>query len=85
MKKYSVDCSGIDTSRALHEAIAREMGFPDWYGHNLDALHDMLTAISEDTELTLAHFSTLPPFSGGFRWVLNDAEEENAHLYVNLR
>ena len=28
---------------ALHAAIARQLDVPDWYGANLDALHDLLT------------------------------------------
>lgn len=28
---------------AFHRAIAGALGFPDYYGHNLDALHDCLS------------------------------------------
>lgn len=84
MKEYTIDCTGLDTPRQLHEAISQEMGFPEWYGKNLDALHDMLTAIHEDTTLTLLHFDALPPFRGGFRIVLNEAEEENPFFFVSV-
>lgn len=33
----------INGKAALHAAIARQLRFPDWYGANLDALHDLLT------------------------------------------
>ena len=84
MKVFTIDCAGIHAPRDLHQAIAREMGFPDWYGNNLDALHDVLTAIGEDTALNLLHFDALPPFSSRFRRVMEDAAEENPCLYVTF-
>lgn len=77
MRVYTIDCTEISGPRDFHETIAREMSFPEWYGSNLDALHDLLTAISQDTELRLPHFDTLPPFSRGFRRVMEDAAAEN--------
>ena len=84
MREYTIDCAGIETARQLHEAIHQELNFPEWYGHNLDALHDLLTAISEPTRLTLNNFSSLPSFALGFRLVLNDCEEENPNLFIDL-
>lgn len=33
----------IGDQAALHAALARQLDLPDWYGANLDALHDLLT------------------------------------------
>lgn len=84
MKEITIDCAGIGTPQALHAAIAREMGFPEWYGNNLDALHDCLTAVAEDTELSFVHFQALPFPTGGFLRVLRDAEAENLHLHIAI-
>lgn len=84
MKEIIIDCSRIDGPRELHRVIAREMQFPDWYGCNLDALHDLLTAVAEDTELKLTHFNALPAYTNGFRRVMTDAERENPHFHVIL-
>lgn len=35
----------LDKSSAM-EAIAQELAFPGWFGHNLDALYDCLTDLS---------------------------------------
>jgi RNAse (barnase) inhibitor barstar len=38
-----------DTITSRHgaiEAIAAALSFPEWFGHNLDALHDSLTDLS---------------------------------------
>ncbi len=80
MRTYTIDCTEISGPRDFHKTLSREMDFPEWYGSNLDALHDLLTAISQDTELHLPHFDTLPPFARGFRRVMEDAAEENPHF-----
>lgn len=39
----TVDLDGIGTDvRRLHQRLAAALRFPDWYGHNLDALNDLL-------------------------------------------
>ncbi|WP_211357244.1 barstar family protein [Nocardioides rubriscoriae] len=37
-----VDGAHVATAPELHDALAAALGFPDWYGRNLDALHDCL-------------------------------------------
>ena len=84
MKEVTIDCSGVTSPQELHRTFASALSFPEWYGSNLDALHDCLSGICEDTRLTLLHFSDLGRFSMGFRLVLEDAENENSHLFVYL-
>ena len=85
MKKIVIDCASLSDTAALHRCLAEALNFPAWYGHNLDALHDCLTEISEDTNLTLTGFDSLDSFRAGFRLVLNAAEEENPHLFVYIQ
>ncbi len=42
------------TRRKIHEYIAEKMNFPQYYGHNLDALYDCLTDICEPTAVGIA-------------------------------
>lgn len=42
----TIDCSSIHTRQDLHRLFAEALSFPDWYGNNLDALHDCLTSLS---------------------------------------
>ena len=44
---FYIDLKDVTTKKALHEAIARELPLPDYYGHNLDALYDVLTEQGE--------------------------------------
>lgn len=82
MKEITIDCSGIENPRQLHRAFAEAFPFPQWYGNNLDALHDCLTSLPEETHLTLTNFVQLGTFSNGFRRVLTDSEVKNPNLKI---
>lgn len=84
MKNITINCAGIASMAEFHGILARELSFPEWYGNNLDALHDMLTSISEDTEITFLHFSALPSPTAGLLRVLRDSENENPKLEISL-
>lgn len=63
MQKTALDFSQCATRRALHEKLAEQLGFPEHYGRNLDALWDCLTEpTGEERILTL---SAVPDFSRG--------------------
>lgn len=84
MKEITIDCTEIDSMAALHDVLARELGFPGWYGRNLDALHDCLSAICEETQLTFLNFSALPFPTAGLLRVLRDSESGNPQLEISL-
>ena len=65
--------------------VADALSLPAWYGHNLDSLHDCLTALPDDTSLILQDFGKLGKWSIGFRRVLEDSCKENPHLTVTIR
>ena len=65
-------------------ALAKELDFPGWYSKNLDALHDCLTSICEETKITFLHFPSLPFPSAGLLRVLRDSENENKKLEISL-
>jgi len=41
----TIDCSSIQSREDLHRVFSQALSFPEWYGCNLDALHDMLTSL----------------------------------------
>ena len=57
MKNITIDCRGFVPRSDLHKAFADALAFPDHYGNNLDALHDCLTDISEDTRIHLVNWA----------------------------
>ena len=48
MIELKLDASNVTTRSALHDLFAQTLSLPEWYGRNLDALHDCLTEQSED-------------------------------------
>lgn len=46
MEERTIDCTRITTKEDLHRLFRETLGFPEWYGNNLDALYDCLTEIS---------------------------------------
>ena len=55
MREYVIDLLGVETKDRLHERIAEALELPEYYGNNLDALHDMLTEMAE-TRITFANY-----------------------------
>ena len=53
MKTAFLSPKEIRDKAALHASLARQLDFPDWYGGNLDALYDLLSATSERTTVVL--------------------------------
>lgn len=47
----TIDCGSIGSREELHRTFAEALSFPDWYGHNLDALHDCLASLSGTVRL----------------------------------
>ena len=45
--EYIIDFSGICDAKSIHQTLARTLNFPDWYGHNLDALYDCLSEMGQ--------------------------------------
>lgn len=91
----TVDLSGVKTAEELHEALKEAFEFPDYYGGNLDALHDCLTDIAvkatetEPITVTFAGYKKAKRALGSdfhnFRNVLNDVSEEYPNFIVEWR
>ena len=86
--EYRIDCNGITTNKDFHEKLKQVLSLPDWYGHNLDAMHDCLTEIAAPVKLTLDNFSALKAalgeYAGKVMFVLHICAEENPNLEISL-
>lgn len=83
--EYTIDCANVSSKEELHRILAETLGFPAHYGRNLDALHDCLGEISRKTHLILQNWEHTASFAGGFRFVFDDAEEENPNLFITFQ
>ena len=72
-----------------HTYIKWKLGFPAYYGGNLDALHDCLTDVSRDTRLVLRHADALERQLGAYAQrlldVFADSAQENPYLALEVR
>ena len=86
MNRVQLSAASWRTARDAHEALARGLSFPDYYGHNLDALHDCLTELPdtqlviEDCALAAQRIDTWPTFLA----VFFDSAMENPCLDIRL-
>ena len=76
------DFERLATPEAVYDYLQQELSFPDWFGRNLDALHDCLTDISAPTRLILT--GTATPCGQHFVLVFRDAARQNRNLSVEL-
>ena len=79
--EYVIDCAALATPKEFHAKLKQTLNLPEWYGGNLDAMHDCLTEIGVPTKLTLDNFSqlrnALGEYAGTVRFVLHVCTEEN--------
>ena len=53
MRTVEILGKNYSSMQEIHEMLAKELDFPDYYGKNLDALYDVLTEESLETEITI--------------------------------
>ena len=66
MRSATIPGREIAGSAALHAALSAQLGFPDWYGRNLDALYDLLTEPGEPFCVTITDSEALRERLGGY-------------------
>ena len=49
--RYEIDLTGVDSRAELHRRLREALPLPEWYGGNLDALHDALGEMEAPLEL----------------------------------
>lgn len=86
MKRVVLSEDALRSPRLVHTQLARELGFPAWYGANLDALHDCLTALPEEACIVLpapaGPNGAEEPWAARLRRVLQDCRAENPRLHL---
>lgn len=80
MNQLVIDGNFIESKAQLHELIAHELQFPDWYGKNLDALFDCLTDLSEETAIEIKNADLLRETLGGYADRLLQAVSEASEI-----
>ena len=83
MKQVILNGNILADATQVHDYLKEMLEFPEYYGKNLDALHDCLTDL-EDVEITI----TSPEEDGAiFQRILRvfkASDRENESLYLNI-
>ena len=82
MKRVEINGARLTTEESVHEALALALELPEWYGRNLDALHDCLTEL-RDVELVRIGWSD-EGYQARVRRVILDAVWHNDHLALKI-
>ena len=84
MKEIIINGGEIRSKEELHDTFSEQCGFPDWYGRNLDALHDCLTDIREPLLIRIENYGdlekNLPVYARLLVRVLRHSCADNAYL-----
>ena len=82
MKRVELIASQLADKEILHDTLTRELELPDWYGRNLDALHDCLAEM-KDVEFVLIGWPD-EGYLARVRRVIVDAVWENESLTLKI-
>jgi len=86
MRTVVLDGGKMSSREAAHDYLSEKLGFPDYYGRNLDALYDLLTGFPQPVTLVVRRRqeleSALGDYGRGILKALDDAARENPGLTV---
>ena len=86
MKKIEINCEAITDRASFHTVLAEALSLPQWYGRNLDALHDCLTDFCEVTYVCLTNWEMAEAALGSYgkaaRRVMEQADLDNPNIHI---
>jgi len=68
MTELILDGAAVADREDLHARMAKGLCFPEYYGGNLDALHDCLSEIGEETIIRVIDPVSLERTLGPYAW-----------------
>ncbi|MBR1711567.1 MAG: barstar family protein [Clostridia bacterium] len=82
MRTIDVDCRNVKSPKAFQILLQYALDFPEWYGRNLDALHDLLTEpIDRHVRLHIGNpEGEMAAYLERVIQVFADSAEENRHF-----
>lgn len=76
-----LDAQEMTKRKTAHAYLKQMLSFPDYYGMNLDALHDCLTDLN-DTEVQFINTENAPAYFEKVLRVFRDSARDNEQLKI---
>lgn len=84
----NLDGAVLTSRTELHNTIAWQLKLPDYYGHNLDALWDVLSTWNKPLRIELTNLALLQNCLGDYAdallQLLNDVIQENTAVTLRI-
>ena len=85
---FYIDLSNVTTKSELHDILAKELPLPEHYGHNLDALYDVLTETTETWNIIIYNTSAMeqenPDYLNRLKKLAGRARKESGNLKIRF-
>lgn len=87
MEAIRLDGTRLCLREEAMEQLSQALALPEWWGRNLDALHDCLTELGRPVRLELYGREAMEasPFGQRLLLVLEDSAAENPYLELALK
>lgn len=87
METIRLDGAGLCLREEAMEVLGQALALPEWWGRNLDALHDRLTELGRPVRLELDGREAMEasPFGRRLLRVLEDSAAENPYLELAIK
>ena len=86
MEIYLLDGKDMTSRETAYRVIERTMRFPDWFGHNLDALYDSLSEMPPETAVVFVNTGRLAENLGNYAYKVlacfRDSCEEVGYTFI---
>ena len=89
MAEITLNITAFEEKISLHSYLKEQLGFPFYYGANLDALYDELASIAKPVQITLVY--TDRPIAGHENYiprmveVFRAAAQDNYHIKLTIQ
>lgn len=89
MREVTLDITPFEEKISLHRYFKETLGFPFYYGANLDALYDELTSETDSLMITVVYpkdpRGMMAEYLPRLLRVFDDASRENYHIQIVCR
>ena len=89
MRMIQLDGRDMTDRESIHHYLQKKLGIVEYYGHNLDALYDILSTWDEEITIQLRHsedvLSHLDRYGETLLNTLQEASLENDSLTIEIK